>query len=413
VTRIVLGRRCIGSGSALRRVAPLSSLAIGLVLALAAPLGPPAPAIAQSDAAAEARAPLPASGRPAPPPIDATSLGVPSPVSAVLVEVATGQVLVAHDADVQRPIASAMKLVTALAALEALPGGSSVAIGEEVVGIEGSSYGLRPGEVRSIEDLLVGLLLRSGNDVAVALAVAIDGSEEAFLVRMAGVLADLGIEAQPATASGLEPGDALTATELAVVARAALAEDRIKSLVAAPVLVLSDGASVENRNLFLLDVVGATGLKTGFTSAAGYTLAASATRDGRELVAVVLGAADDRARRDFAARLIEYGYSATAPITLQRSVTLRTASGPVRLATTDTVMTVASTDEIEVDWPLTLRPDDAPATVDVRVRAAAAGRAGVVRLDGRRSADVPSLGRALADGAYGALRPYGLANGLR
>jgi len=396
-----------------------ATLVGALLLALTPATAPQQPASAQSppDAAPAASASTPATPF-GPPPLDATTLGVAAPVSAVLIEVATGQVLVARDAALRRPVASVLKLVTALAVVEALPVGSLVTVGEEVRGIEGASYGLRPGDVRSVEELLGGLLLRSGNDVAVALAVAIDGSEDAFTARMADLLARLGIEARPATASGLDIADAMSASDLAVVARAALSEPRIRDLVAVPVLVLSDGTTLENRNLFLSDVPGASGLKTGFTNAAGFTLAASAARDGRELVAVVLGAEDDRSRRDIAARLIEHGFTTTSPTTLRRSVTLRTASGPVRIATADTVVTLADGSVASAVWPATLRPDDTPTTIEVRVAApggtaAKAGQLAAERIDGRRAPEAPSLGRALADGVYAALRPYGLADALR
>lgn len=386
-----------------------------LVLGAVAPAIGSAPASAQSPSSTVSVPTAPQLGAP---PTDATVLGIGAPVSVVLVEVATGQILVAGDADVRRPIASAVKLLTALAVVDALPPGSAVTVAEGLAEIEGSSYGLVAGEVRSVEDLLAGLLLRSGNDVAVALAVAIDGSEAAFVDRMADTLAGLGIDARPATASGLDTADALSASELAVVSRAALAEPRIRDLVALPELEVEGAEPIENRNLFLLDVEGATGLKTGFTNAAGFTLAASAEREGRALVAVVLGAADDRERRDLAARLIEHGYAATDLLTLRRSVTLRTSSGPVRLATVDTRMTLAEGMTVVPDWPASLRPDDQPTSVELRVgredgSSVSAGPVEIMRLDGRREPGSGSLGRALADGVYAALRPYGLADALR
>jgi D-alanyl-D-alanine carboxypeptidase len=342
---------------------------------------------------------------------DATELGIGAPLSAVLVEVETGQVLVARDEHLRRPIASAIKLVTALVVVESLPPGSAVVVGEEVRGVEGSSYGLRSGEVRSVEDLLAGLLLRSGNDAAATLAVGVAGSEEAFVLRMAEVLLRLGIDASPGSSSGLDPADALTASELAIVARAALSEPRIREIVGAPMLVLDDGARVENRNLFLTDTEGATGLKTGFTSAAGYTLAASAQRDGRELVAVVLGARDDRERRDVAVRLLEHGFTETLRVTLDQSVTLRTGRGAVRLASVPTRLTVRTSSEVTLDWPRTLRPDVPPREVGVLVDGAHAGVTGVALLDARSDVPTSGLGAALADGVYSALRPVGLAGG--
>jgi serine-type D-Ala-D-Ala carboxypeptidase (penicillin-binding protein 5/6) len=349
---------------------------------------------------------------PGPAPSDAAALGVGTPVSAVLVEASTGQVLVAREAQVRRPVASAIKLVTALVVVEALPPGAVVAIGEEVRGLEGSSYGLRAGEVRSVEDLLAGLLLRSGNDAALALAVAVAGSEEEFAGRMAERLTRLGIDAQPVTASGLATADALSAGELATVARAALAEPRIRAVVGARVLMLDDGTEVENRNLFLTDTAGASGLKTGFTSAAGYTLAASATRDGRELVAVVLGARDDRERRDLAVRLLEHGFAATESVALERSVTLRTGSGSVRFVTAPTRVTLGRGSEATVGWPPALRPDDPLREVRLLVDGADAGSVALSRIDAVRTPEGRvGLGSALADGAYAALRPVGLTGG--
>jgi len=354
-----------------------------------------------------------AEGRIGPSPLDAGALGIRSGLSVTLVEAGTGQVLVARGADVRRPIASTVKLVTALAVVEALPAGSAVVIGEGVRGVEGASYGLRAGEIRSVEDLLAGLLLRSGNDVAVALAEAVDGSEEAFLDRMGAVLTGLGIEARPVSASGLAEGDMLSAEELATVARAALEEPRIRGLVGLRSLTREDGIELENRNLFLFDVVGATGLKTGFTSAAGYALAASASRDGRELVAVVLGARDDRERRDVAARLIEHGFGRTRLVALDHSVSLRTSAGPVLFTTNGTWLTIPVDQGTTVVWPITLRPDDPPPGALIRVGDAPAGRTGIVRLDGRRPDAGGGLGLALADGVYGALRHHGLSAALR
>ena len=351
-----------------------------------------------------------ASTLPAPPPSGVAGLGIDAAIGVALVEASTGQVLVARGESVRRPVASAMKLVTALVVVEALPAGSVITVGEEVVGIEGSSYGLSPGETRSVEDLLAGLLLRSGNDAAVALAVAVAGTEGAFVDRMAAVLAAIGIDARPGSSSGLDGGDALSAIELAAVARAALDEPRIRGIVSLPLLEV-DGIEVENRNLFLGDLDGATGLKTGFTSAAGFTLTASARRDGRELVAVVLGAAGDLERRRVAARLIDHGFATTSPTRLDRSVSLRTTSGPVLFATDGTLMTVPHGAVIDIRWPGTLRADDDLASVHLTVAGADAGSVPVARRDGRREGAPPSLGRALADGAYAAMRPTGLAGG--
>ncbi len=341
--------------------------------------------------------------------------------SLVLIEGSTGQVLVAVDAERPRPVASATKLITALAVIEAIPPRTLISIGDEVLGIGGSSYGLRPGDVRTIEDLLAGLLLRSGNDAALALAYAVDGDEVTFARRMAAVLRGLGIDAQPRSASGLDIEDALSAVELAAVSRAALAEPRIRTIVGRTELSRDEAPTIENRNRFVGQYPGATGLKTGYTQAAGYTLSASAERGGRELIAVVLGANDDLARRDAATALLEYGFSSTAIENIERSVTLRTGRGPVRFGTDGAVVTLRRGSEVSVAWPRTLRPDDRLDGVDVRIDGIAAGSASVSRRDGRRDGATAAaedgtgagIGVALADGLYAALRPFGLADGLR
>jgi D-alanyl-D-alanine carboxypeptidase (penicillin-binding protein 5/6) len=348
-----------------------------------------------------------------PPARDATFIGAPPGTSLVLLEGSTGQVLAASDSERRRPIASAVKLVTALAVVEALPAGTIVPVGEEALGVEGSSYDLKVGEVRSVEDLLVGLLLRSGNDAAVVLAHAADGSEEAFVLRMQDVLRRLGIDVLPASATGLAQGDALSASELAIVSRAALAEPRIRRLVGLVELEMDAGIRIENRNLFLGQFSGATGLKTGFTSAAGYTLSASAQRDGRELIAIVLGAPDDAVRRTVAARLLDYGFDQTRLANLDSSVTLRTSRGPVRYATESASLTLPIGVASTASWPIALRPDDQLSSVEILVDGQASGRALVTRRDGRSGDGGTTIGPALTDGVYAALRPFGLSGGLR
>lgn len=381
--------------------------AAAAVLLAVAPLPP-----ARAD---EAPAPTAVSTALAAPGVSTAAL--PSNLSVALVEVETGDLLAGRDVGTRRPIASTIKLLTALTVVDVLAPGSVVVVGPEAAAVGGSSYGLREGEQRSVEDLLAGLLLRSGNDAAVALAVAISGSEEAFTHAMSAVLEQLGIDARPASASGLEEGDALSAAELATVARAALAEPRIRSLVGVPAAVLPSGRTVENRNRFLDDLPGATGLKTGFTNAAGYTLAASAERDGRELVAIVLGAVDDEQRRAAAARMLEDGFTRTRRVELASTVELRQASGPVRYAATPLPSTVAVDAEVAFGWDRTFRPEGGPDAVAVLVEGEAVTRRPVERHDGRAVTGSVGLGAALVDGVYAALRtaalPGSAGEGLR
>ncbi len=385
----------------------VGALAATLLL-LAGPV--PAGADTTRDVAADTTLTTAVSTALAAPAIGTTAL--PAHLSLALVEVETGALIAVRDGTTRRPIASTIKLLTALTVVEALAPGEVVTVGEAAAAVGGSSYGLRAGERRSVEDLLAGLLLRSGNDAAVALAVAVAGSEEAFTARMADVLAGLGIDARPASASGLEEGDALSATELATVALAALAEPRIRALVGVDAVVLPSGRIVENRNRFLTDVEGATGLKTGFTNAAGFTLAASARRDGRELVAVVLGAADDLQRRTAATRLLEDGFAGTRRVDLTSSVELRRAAGPVRYASAPLPATVAVAADVTFGWDAGFHAERGPSTVAVHVDGEVVTRRPVQRLDGRADAPPVGLGAALVDGVYAALLPAALAGSV-
>ena len=344
-----------------------------------------------------------------PEPLDATALGVAGGRSAVLVEVATGQVIAARDADVRRPVASTIKLVTALVAAEALPPGRVVTVGPEVRDVGGASAGLVPGDVVDVDDLLALLLLRSGNDAAVALAVAVAGDEDAFVARMEAALADLGIDAELASASGLDAGDRLSATELATVARAVLDVPRLAGPAGRASVVAADGTVLANRNLLLDRVVGATGLKTGYTEAAGWTLVGTAERDGRRLVAVVLGAADEAERLAVVARLLEHGFTATRSAPTARDLELRTGGGTVRWEVDAGPLTIARGAELTVAWPEAYDPAAAPREVPILVDGTPVTTSAVRVSDPRPAPGTAGPGPAAASAVYAALRAAGAA----
>lgn len=353
---------------------------------------------------------VPAPSAAVPEPLDATRLGVPAGVSAVLVEGASGQRLAARDADLRRPVASTVKLVTGLTVVDALPAGTVVVPGEEVVAVGGASAGLEPGQRWTVDDLLAALLLRSGNDAAVALATAVAGDEEAFVALMEVTLAGLGVEADLASASGLDAGDRLSAAELAVVARAVLAEPRLAVPAARREVTTATGAVLANRNLLLDRVEGATGLKTGYTSAAGWSLVGTATRSGRTLVAVVLGAADEAERLLLVSRLLEHGFTATRVAATSSEATLRTGRGTVTVASDAGPLTVDVGTAPRTAWPAALDPDAPPVRVPVLVDDVAVAEAAVTVTDARSGdAGTAGLGAAAASGVYEALRAAGAA----
>lgn len=354
--------------------------------------------------------PVTATATAAPEPLDATRLGVPSGVSAVLVEAASGQRLAVRDADRRRPVASTVKLVTGLTVVGDLPVGAVVVPGAEVLAVGGASAGVVPGERWTVEDLLAALLLRSGNDAAVALATAVAGDEDAFVARMESTLAALGVEADLASASGLDEGDRLSAAELAVVARAVLAEPRLAVPAARREVVTASGSVLANRNLLLDRVEGATGLKTGYTSAAGWSLVGTATRSGRTLIAVVLGAADEAERLLLVSRLLEHGFAATRVAATSSAATVRTGRGTVTVAADAGPVTVDVGAVPRTAWPAVLDPDAPPLRVAVLVDGAAVADAEVTVTDARTGgAGTAGLGAAAASGVYAALRAAGAA----
>ena len=237
-----------------------------------------------------------------------------SAASAVLLEATTGTILYARNEHVRRAPASTTKIMTALIALERGDLRSLVTVGPRAGATPGSSVGLRPGDRLSLGELLQGLMLSSGNDAGVAIAEHVAGSEEAF-VRLMNIRArDFGaFHTSFRNPHGLPaPGHYTTAFDLALITRYALQNPAFARLVRTREEELQWAAgerrlALANTNRLLWSFAGADGVKTGTTSEAGHCLVASATRDGRRLIAVVLRSAD---RWRDAAALLEYGFNA-------------------------------------------------------------------------------------------------------
>lgn len=237
----------------------------------------------------------------------------------LLVDAATGQTLAERAADERRRVASTVKILTAISVLTRADLDDRVTVGEEVAGFaaDAAGVGLQPGDPWTVEDLLEGLVARSGNDAAAALAVAIGGSVPRFAGLMARDAAALGVEGVVLTSpTGLDDGNRLSARDLATLARAALADGRFAAIAARPVVELPGLGAVRSRNGLLSTYPGAYGVKTGFTAAAGRTLVAAAARDGRRLVAVVLGSDGPTDHFADARALLDFGFGAlrAAPV---------------------------------------------------------------------------------------------------
>ena len=196
-----------------------------------------------------------------------------------------------------------------------------MAISATAAGVGYSEVGLVAGEDPwTVEQLLGGLMLRSGNDAAVALAEHLGGSVEGFSALMNAKVEALGLQNTSfANPHGLDATDHYTsARDLLAIARAAMALPTFEELVRAPEVAIPRGPRGENRantnkNRLLTEYEGALGIKTGFTSKAGLTMAAAAERDGRRLYAVVLGSNGHYAD---VMRLFDYGFEAFEPVSL-------------------------------------------------------------------------------------------------
>ncbi|MCY3651731.1 MAG: S-layer homology domain-containing protein [bacterium] len=231
------------------------------------------------------------------------------------------RVLAEKDADERRSLASTTKIMTALVTLENASLDEKVSISATAAGVGYSEVGLVAGEDPwTVEQLLGGLMLRSGNDAAVALAEHLGGSVEGFSALMNAKVEALGLQNTSfANPHGLDATDHYTsARDLLAIARAAMALPTFEELVRAPEVVFPRGPRGENRantnkNRLLTEYEGALGIKTGFTSKAGLTMAAAAERDGRRLYAVVLGSNGHYAD---VMRLFDYGFEAFEPVSL-------------------------------------------------------------------------------------------------
>ncbi len=216
--------------------------------------------------------------------------------AACVMERSTGRVLFEKQADLPLPMASTTKIVTALTVLNACPRADEVVVvPKQAVGVEGSSVYLREGEKLTVEELLLGLMLRSGNDCAVALALHVGGSIQAFASMMNQTASRCGAtNSNFVTPHGLHNEKHYTsARDLAKITCVALQNQLFREIVGTKSAKISnDGFEYQrlltNKNKLLNSFEGADGVKTGYTKKAGRCFVGSATRNGMQVVVVVL-----------------------------------------------------------------------------------------------------------------------------
>ncbi|MBD1372950.1 D-alanyl-D-alanine carboxypeptidase [Hazenella sp. IB182357] len=224
----------------------------------------------------------------------------PSAQAAILMDASSGRVLYEKQASEEKLIASLTKIMTAVVAIEHGDLNELVTISENAQGVEGSSIYLKKGEKISLETLLYGLMLRSGNDAAVAIAEHIGGSVEGFVYMMNEKVNHLGLtHTQFQNPHGLdEEGHYSSAEDLGKLTAYALKNNTFQKIVETEVKTVSWPneewkRKFYNKNKMLRFYEWANGVKTGYTKKAHRTLVSSATKDGMQLVAVTLDDGND------------------------------------------------------------------------------------------------------------------------
>ena len=232
--------------------------------------------------------------------------------SYVVVEGDTGEPLASSNADQPRPVASLVKLMTARLVLDAGRLERTATVPPLRIAGDESQAGLEPGDHVSRRKLLQAMLVASAsaNDAARTLAVDVAGNEHSFVRMMNAEAAAAGLDAtRYANPTGLDhPVQRSSAADVARLARDLMRDPVFRQIVGAESTTLN-GSALPTTNDLLGAYRGANGIKTGHTDEAGWCIAASATRDGRSIVAVVLGAPTEQARDDAARALLDYGFS--------------------------------------------------------------------------------------------------------
>lgn len=231
--------------------------------------------------------------------------------SAIIIDKSTGRVLYEKNGYSRRPMASTTKIMTAILALENGKLFDTVTVSQRSARVGGSNIHLVKGEKISLNDLLYGLMLSSGNDAAIAIAEHIGGSVENFAELMTNKAHAIGAANSAfKTPHGLDKdGHYSTAYDLAIMARYALKIKKFAEIVSTRQTVISNGKRLSNTNEMLNGYPGADGVKTGYTGKGGRCLVTSATRNGWQLISVVLGSASRQIRASDSSKLLNYAFN--------------------------------------------------------------------------------------------------------
>ena len=239
--------------------------------------------------------------------------------SVILMEAATGTVLHEKNADQALPPASVTKIMTLLLVMEACNSNKiqltdMVTASAHACSMGGSQIYLKEGEQMSVEDMIKSVVIASANDAAVALAEHIEGSEEAFVKKMNVKARELGMEnTNFENTNGLDDtalNHVTSARDIAIMSRELIKHDKITEYSSIWMDTIRNGEfGLTNTNRLVRFYKGATGLKTGSTSKAGFCISATATRNGMTLICVVMSAPTRDIRNQIATKLLDWGFS--------------------------------------------------------------------------------------------------------
>ena len=270
--------------------------------------------------------------------------------SALLMDAATGTVLYEKNAHEKLAPASVTKVMTLLLIMEAIDAGKigwedPVTASETAAAKGGSQIYLKAGETMSVTDMVKSIAVSSANDCACAMAEHIAGSETAFVSMMNKRAQELGMnDTNFVNCTGLDDdpeakAHVTSAYDIAIMSRQLLKEHPdIKKFTTIWMDTVRNGTfGLSNTNKLVRFYQGCTGLKTGFTAAAGYCLSASAKRDGLELIAVVMGAESSQDRFQACKQMLDYGFANFALVEPEITQTNHVA---VKLGTAETVLAV-------------------------------------------------------------------------
>jgi len=287
----------------------------------------------------------------------------------VIIDEATGRILLNHNEREQLPMASTTKVMTALLALELGNPAAPVICSRNAFGVPGTSIYLSEGETLTLQEMLYGLMLASGNDAATAIAEHIGGTTENFCRMMTERAAELGCtDTCFLTPHGLpHEGHYTTAIDMALIAREAMKQPLFREIVSTRRAVIPwEGREYDrilnNKNKLLSTYEGATGIKTGYTKKAGRCLVFGAERDGMRIIGVILNCSN---WFDEAARLMDETFARFESVTMMQQGDA-IASIPVKGSNTESVSVVMSDDlsgvirqgavpSVEISIPETLK----------------------------------------------------------